>query len=203
MSKVVKLSDHPTTGFGLKRVAKRKNKSPEDYGQLNIFDTEVPSGKVVKLNAGSSFEEALTQDEMGNIDAAREAYKIAIRNGDRAADAYCNLGIIESQNNSIKAIDCFTRSLKTAPRHFQSHYNLANLYSEKKNYDLAKLHYEIAIEIAPDFPNAHYNLGLVLALMKDYQGAVVALNTYKKLAPPDELGKINDLILSLKRWLTD
>jgi len=203
MSKVVKLSDHPITRFGHKRVLKRKKRSPEDHGQLNIFDVDVPSGKVVRLNASSSFEEALTLDEMGNTEAAREAYQSAIRNGDRTADAYCNLGIIESRNNSIKAIDCFTRSLRVTPRHFQSHYNLANLYSEKKNYELAKLHYEIALEIAPDFPNAHYNLGLVLAMMKDYKGAVAALSIYRKQTPPDELGKTDDLIHSLKRWLTD
>jgi tetratricopeptide (TPR) repeat protein len=203
MSKVVRLSDHPATGFGHKRVRKRKKKSPEDYGQLTIFDTDVPSGKVVRLNAGSSFEEALTLDESGDTDAAREAYKSAIRKGDRSADAYCNLGIIESRNNSIQAIDCFTRSLRASPRHFQAHYNLANLYSEKKNYDLAKLHYEIAIEIAADFPNAHYNLGLVLALLKDYQGAIDALTTYRKLAPADDLGKTNDLINSLTRSITD
>ncbi len=196
MTKIVKLSDHPATGFGLKRVRRRKKKIPEDYGQLNLFDSQPPSGKVVQLSTGS-FEEALTKDEMGDVPGAKQAYRGAIKNGDRVADAYCNLGILESQNNSINAIDCFTRSLKVAPRHFQSHYNLANLYSEEKNYQLAKLHYEIAIEIAPDFPNAHYNLGLVMALMKDYRGAIKALTTYRKLAPSDELGKTNELIDSL------
>lgn len=203
MTKVVKLSDHPATGFGLKRVLKRKNKSAEDFGQLNLFQTSQPSGKVVKLTSGSWFEEALTLDEVGDIQGAMEAYRRAIRNGDRMADAYCNLGILESRNNSIKAIDCFTRSLKASPRHFQAHYNLANLYSEEKNYALAKLHYEIAIEIAPDFPNAHYNLGLVLALMKNFDAAVKTLSTYRRLAPPDELGKTTELIDSLRRSIIE
>ena len=155
------------------------------------------------MKTGNSFEQALTLDEAGDILGAKEAYKGAIKNGDRIADAYCNLGILESRNNSISAIDCFTRSLKASPRHFQSHYNLANLYSEEKNYALAKLHYEIAIEIAPDFPNAHYNLGLVLALMKEYQPAIETLSTYRKLAPPSELGKTNELIGSLRRSLLE
>lgn len=142
-------------------------------------------------------------DEQGEMEAARVAYRQAIKNGDRIADAYCNLGILESQNNSIAAIDCFTRSLKAAPRHFQSHYNLANLYSEEKNFALAKLHYQIAIQIVPDFPNAHYNLGLVLALMKEYQEAIEALKLFKKLAPPHELGNTNELIESLNRSLAE
>ncbi|GJM30737.1 MAG: hypothetical protein DHS20C17_33720 [Cyclobacteriaceae bacterium] len=204
MSKVVKLTNHPaSSGFGLKRVRRRKRKSPEDFGQLNIFDSERPSGKVVKFAAAKTFEEALTLDEQGEMEAARVAYRQAIKNGDRIADAYCNLGILESQNNSIAAIDCFTRSLKAAPRHFQSHYNLANLYSEEKNFALAKLHYQIAIQIVPDFPNAHYNLGLVLALMKEYQEAIEALKLFKKLAPPHELGNTNELIESLNRSLAE
>ena len=203
MSKVVKLASHAAaTGFGHKRVKRRKSKSLEDFGQLDLFKPQ-PEGKVVQFALGNSFEEALTLDEIGDVNGARLAYKQAIRNGDRAADAYCNLGILESQNNSISAIDCFTRSLKVAPRHFQSHYNLANLYSEEKNYPLAKLHYEMAIKIAPDFPNAHYNLGLVLALMKDYQAAIDALMAFRKLAPEEELGNTNELIKSLQRSLTE
>jgi tetratricopeptide (TPR) repeat protein len=203
MTKVVKLPNQHTSGFGLKRVRKRKKKSPEDFGQLNIFDVYKTPGRVVPLSAGSFFEDGLTLDEMGDVTGAKEAYKLAIKNGDRIADAYCNLGILESQNNSIKAIDCFTKSLKQSPRHFQSHYNLANLYSEEKNYVLAKLHYEIAIEIAPHFPNAHYNLGLVKVLMKDVKGAISALNTYKELAPPGELGNTAELVETLSRSLTE
>jgi tetratricopeptide (TPR) repeat protein len=203
MTKVVKLSSHPNNRLGLKRVRKRKKKSPEDYGQLNIFDSNTASGKVVPLAAEVSFEQALTYDEIGEVEQAKKAYRGAIKNGDRIADAYCNLGILESRNNSIHAIDCFTRSLKASPRHFQSHYNLANLYSEEKSYPLAKLHYSIAIEIAPDFPNAYYNLGLVLAMMKEYNQAVEVLSKYQSLAPIDELGNTNELIGSLKNSITE
>jgi len=203
MTKIVKLSSYPTTRLGLKRVRKRKKKTPEDYGQLNLFTPKVPTGRIIQLTSINSFEEALTLDEQGDLNGAREAYKRAIQVSDRVADAYCNLGILESQNNTIKAIDCFTRSLKSSPRHFQSHYNLANLYSEEKNYALARLHYEIAIEIAPDFPNAYYNLGLVLALMKIYSEAIRVLTKYKSLAPLDELGKTNELIGTLRRYLVE
>jgi len=203
MTKIVKLSTHPTTRLGLKRVRKRKKKTPEDYGQLNIFTPSKPTGKVVQFVSIGSFEEALNLDEQGDLEGASDVYKSAIQMGDRVADAYCNLGILESQNNTIKAIDCFTRSLKSMPRHFQSHYNLANLYSEEKNYALARLHYELAIEIAPDFPNAYYNLGLALALMKNYSEAIQILTKYKSLALPDELGKTNELIGSLRMSLLE
>ena len=203
MTKVIKLTSHPNTRLGLKRVRKRKKKSPEDYGQLNIFEAKQPTGKVVQLASEISFEQALTFDELGEIEQAKRGYKGAIKNGDRIADAYCNLGILESRNNSIHAIDCFTRSLKASPRHFQSHYNLANLYSEEKNYPLAKLHYHIAIEIAPDFPNAYYNLGLVLAMMKEYNQAIDVLSKYRNMTAVEELGNTNELIDSLRNSIID
>jgi tetratricopeptide (TPR) repeat protein len=158
---------------------------------------------VVQLSTGKSFDQALTLDELGEVEEAKRAYQDAIKKGDRVADAYCNLGILESRNNSIKAIGCFTQSLRAAPRHFQSHYNLGNLYSEEKSYTLARLHYGIAIEIAPDFPNAYYNLGLVLAMIKEYKEAIEVLSKYQSMASAEELGKTKELIDGLRNSLIE
>ena len=94
-------------------------------------------------------------------DRAEELYRRAIAEGDLVADAYCNLGIIASQAGRIaKAFDCFTKSLEHHSRHFESHYNLGNLYLEGDNLRLAKMHYELAAKINPTFPNLYFNLGL-------------------------------------------
>ena len=114
------------------------------------------------------------------------------------ADAYCNLGIIESlSGNHTKAIDCFTNSLKHNPRHYESHYNLANLYSEVSNYQLAKIHYGIAIEIEPEFPNSYFNLGLTLAMNREYKDAAEALNHYMSLTPTEEHSQTHQLVRQL------
>ena len=203
MAKIIKLNQPGNTRLGLKRVKKTKQKIAEDHGQLNLF-TPRPDGRVIKLSADSAFEEALKLDEAGDLEGARQAYQRAIKGGNRVADAYCNLGIIEFQlNDLIKAIDCFTKTIQQSPRHFQAHYNLANLYSEQKNYDLARFHYQVAIEIAPEFPNAYYNLGLVLALNKDYEGAIKVLVEYKSLCTPEDLGNTDELLESLNQSLEE
>ena len=70
---------------------------------------------------------------------AADSYRRAIAEGDCPADAYCNLGIIESKAGRMaKAFDCFTKSLEHDPRHFESHYNLGNLYFEEDNLRLAQ-----------------------------------------------------------------
>jgi tetratricopeptide (TPR) repeat protein len=118
------------------------------------------------------------------------------------ADAYCNLGIIESKTGrTAKAFDCFTKSLEHDPRHFESHYNLGNLYFEEDNLRLARMHYALAAEINPTFPNLFFNLGLVLALLDEKKGAVDAFLNFQRLAPPEERGNADGLISGLKRSL--
>ena len=195
MAKVVKFPVPTPEKFGFKPVRKKKAARPEKHGQLNLF----AGGKLVKLNHLSPFEEALMLDEQENP-KAREFYQKAIEAGDCIADSYCNLGILESQqNNYSKAIDCFTLCLKEEPRHFEAHYNLANLYAELGNFPLAKVHYQMSIELEPEFPNSHFNLGLTLAMNKEIEEAILSLLNYRRLAPPEDRSHVEELIENLSR----
>lgn len=184
--------------FGFKPVRK-KQASPKDKDpQLNLFT----GGKVVKLNQLSAFDEALMLDDQGNASKARELYQKAIEKKDSLADAYCNLGILESEaKNFSKAIDCFTLCLKEEPRHFEAHYNLANLYAEIGNLPLAKVHYQMSIEVEPEFPNSHFNLGLTLAMNKEIEPAIESLMNYRNLALPEDRLQAEELINMLARTL--
>ena len=195
MAKVVKFPVQTPEKFGFKPVRKKKATRQEKHGQLNLFS----GGKLVKLNQLSPFEEALVFDELANP-KAKELYQKAIEAGDCIADSYCNLGILESQEkNYSKAIDCFTLCLKEEPRHFEAHYNLANLYAELGNFPLAKVHYQMSIEVEPDFPNSHFNLGLTLAMNKEIEEAILSLMNYRRLAPPEDRSHVEELIENLSR----
>jgi Flp pilus assembly protein TadD len=63
------------------------------------------------------------------------------------------------------------------------------------------MHYTLAAEIDPAFPNLYFNLGLVLALREETKAAIDALEKYQLLAPPEERRKADDLITELKRSL--
>jgi tetratricopeptide (TPR) repeat protein len=195
MAKVVKFPIQPPEKFGFRPVRKKRAITPERPGQLNLFQ----GGKVVKLNQLTTFEEALLLDEHGD-ERAKDLYLKAIKEFDSVPDAFCNLGILESkQRNFSKAIDCFTLSLKEDPRHFESHYNLANLYAELGNLPLAKLHYQISIGIEPEFPNSYFNLGLTLAMNKEIEESVQALLTYKRLSGQEDNSQVDELIDNLLR----
>jgi len=165
---------------------------------LNLF----VGGKVVKMNSLTPFEEALLLDDMGDAAKARELYLKAIKVKDSLPDAYCNLGIIESEaRHYTKAIDCFTLCLKEDPRHFEAHYNLANQYAEIGNLPLAKLHYQMSIEIEPTFSNSYFNLGLTLAMNREVDEAIQALLNYRNIAAPEDRKQAEDLINMLTRTL--
>lgn len=186
--------------FGYKRVRQRA-KPAENPNQLHLFPQ--PTAQILSFASGlGCFEQALFMDERGDWQAA-ELYRKAIEENDCVADAYCNLGIIESKRGNIaKAFDCFTTSLKQNPRHFEAHYNLGNMYFDANDYRLAQLHYELASEVDPAFPNVHFNLALVQAINNDLPAAVTTLTRYQELVSDAEGRDVEELLENLRRSLT-
>ncbi len=186
--------------FGYKRVP-RRNRMAEDPSQLQLFAQA--TAQILQFASGlNPFEHALLLDEKGDPRAA-EMYLTAIAEQVCIADAYCNLGILESKAGRIaRALDHFTNSLKHDPRHSEAHYNLGNLYFEAEDFRLAQLHYEMAAEFEPSFPNVFFNLALVLSITNQLEGAVTALTRYQQMTSGDEARKADDLLNNLKKSLT-
>jgi len=198
MAKILKFPV-PASKLGFKRVKKRA--SADDHpDQLPLFPQ--PTAQILHfLPAMSRFEQALLFDERGDPKAA-ELYRKAIEEGDCVADAYCNLGIIESkQGNTARAFDCFATSLKHSPRHLEAHYNLGNLYFEVNDFRLAQVHYEMAGEVDPSFANIHFNLALVQAINNDLAAAITALGKYQALVSETEARIADELMQNLKKSL--
>jgi len=189
----------PASKFGFKRV-KRRAKAAQDPDQLDLFPKT--TAQILDFSSAlSRFEQALMLDERGDLKAA-ELYRKAIEEQDCVADAYFNLGIIESQKgNTAKAFDCFTTSLKHDPRHSEAHYNLGNLYCDVNDFRLAQIHYEMAKEVDPSFANVYFNLALVQAINNDFGAAISALARYQELVSKDEALNAEELLHNLKRSL--
>lgn len=185
--------------FGYARVGKRDRK---DRGQLDLF---VAGGKLIEFPAAGGpgpFEEALALEDGGDEAAARRLYEKAVAAGDSVPDAYCNLGVIESKAGGVEqAFHCFRNALKHDQQHWESHYNLANLYFDTEEFRPARVHYELAAEIEPEFRNIYFNLGLVLAIDEEFELAIDALSRYRKLAPGSSAGAAEDLLEHLRRSL--
>lgn len=193
MAKVIAFPISSLVKFGFKPVRKKRITDLEKHGQLNLF----ASAKIVNLNKLSPFEEALLLDEQHDA-RSKDLYLKAIRQHDSIADAYCNLGILSSEKKDFaQAIDHFSNSLKEDPRHYESHYNLANVYAEVGNLLLAKLHYQLSISIEPTFPNSYFNLALTLIMNSEKIEARQYLLEYKRLVSKSEQKQADELIENL------
>lgn len=195
MAQILKLPVAPSKR-GYRRVRRRCR--PDDPNQLDLFAQG--SAQIIDFTAGlSPFEQALISDERGESRAA-ELYQQAIEKEDCVADAFCNLGILETQRrNTVRAFDCFTTALKHDPRHAEAHYNLGNLYFESNDLRLAQLHFEMAAGVEPDFANAFYNLALVQAVADNPAGAASALGRYRQLVSEAEGRAAAEMIEELQR----
>lgn len=175
-----------TQGLTIKQI------EAELQGQMSLF-RQPEGGQVARLL--TPFEEALLLHEHGD-EKASEFYVEAINAGDNVAEAFCNLGIIElDRGHTIGALENFTQSLKNDPRHVEAHYNLANLYYDAGDFPLARLHYEAATQIEPNFSLVYYNLALVYHRLNNVRAATEALNRYKELEPTDEEIELVDQLL--------
>jgi tetratricopeptide (TPR) repeat protein len=193
---------HALTLF--RRVRELRNKGltarqieAELHGQLNLFPER--GGRLIPLPVRiSPFEEALILHEQGDKRAI-ELYSKAIHDGECISDAYCNLGILDYEENNIpKAFDHFTNALKHDPRHFESHFNLAHLYFEAGDFRLARLHYEFSAVIEPSNTSVHFNLGLISAIDGNLAGAIASLSKATQFATDEELVQIDELLVSLR-----
>jgi hypothetical protein len=59
----------------------------------------------------------------------------------------------------------------------------------------------MSIEIAPEFPNSYFNLGLTLAMNKEIDEAIQALLNYRNIAAPEDRRQAEDLVKMLSRTL--
>ena len=199
MARIFKLAGQSAERFGYKRAVRGRRGRKEMLGQMNLF---VGTARIVPLPTRlSRFEEALLLHERGDPSAAVK-YREAIREGDCVADAWCNLGILETQaEKNREALSCFSKSLQDDPGLFEAHYNLGNLHFELENLAAARVHYEIARSINKSYAQLYFNLGLVLASDGDLPGAIEALQRYRDLAPSDDAAKAEDLLQSIRENL--
>ena len=151
-------------------------------GQMNLFEAQLPGGTLIEFRR-NVFLQALQSQERHEQNA-RALFLKAVEEGQYVADSYCNLGLLEFEAGRLaQAVDSLTLALKHDPRHFEGHYNLGNVYLDAGQYKLAQLHYEVAREIEPTYPNLSYNLGVAYGLQGDWARSHECFVTYAGLAP--------------------
>ncbi|MDP6776608.1 MAG: tetratricopeptide repeat protein [Candidatus Latescibacteria bacterium] len=175
---------------------KRAGSRQTDRGQLSLFPAQI-----LALPVLNPYEQAVRFDEAGEAGKARALYLEAIGSNTNAADAHCNLGILESKDGrTVDALECFARALAVDPEHAESHYNMALVYLQEEDYRLARLHFELSYRLDPA-PQALYCLGVAHAFGGETGSAMEVLARYKDLVTEEEREKADALLEQLERQL--
>jgi tetratricopeptide (TPR) repeat protein len=135
-----------------------------------------------------------------NDPKAAMRFRQAVLEGDRPADAWCALGILELREGKKRgALTCYNRALKEVPRHALTHRQLGNLYYDLGEYNKARVHFHIASEIEPDVPAVHWSLAQLHMLHKAYGAAMNALVRYRSVADEEGQKRANALLARLRK----
>jgi len=85
----------------------------------------------------------------------------------------------------MELINIWKKKILETPNDPIAHYNLAVAYTKDYDFENALKHYNIAINLAPDFVNAYINSGSIYSLKKEYSRAIEYYNKALKFQPND------------------
>jgi cytochrome c-type biogenesis protein CcmH/NrfG len=104
-------------------------------------------------------------------------------------------------NRFPEAVDAYQKALEMDPKNTDVRVDMGTCYRSAGQPDKAAEEYRKAIAVNPGHPNAHRNLGIVLAFdLKNKREAIKEFEEYLRVAPnaPDAQ-KISQLIAELKK----
>ena len=116
-----------------------------------------------------------------------------------------------------EAIPEMEKELALNPLHALPNYVLGHIYAYRRDLEKASRHLQLAVEAKPNFVEARKQLGKVLSLMQDHQGAIhqlelattadpedasvhyILANVYKKMGLEDKVQKELQIFNRLKQ----
>lgn len=134
------------------------------------------------------FNQALQQQNIGDIQGALELYRQIIEIFPVLSDAYNNLAILlKGMRRLDAAIACLKRAILYAPATGPLYSNLGNLLWMNLEFDEAMAAFRRAVDLAPDRPETFHNLGLLHFSLGDYRAAVDCYDRSLALKPDSAL----------------
>jgi len=162
----------------------------EDYrNELTLWGktaAESPDNPRAQYNFGLALSDA------GNIPAAMERYRIALRIKPAYPEAHNNLGIALSDTGHwSEAMTEYLEAVRLDPRFAKAYYNLGNAFLHFDRLPEAIANYEEARRLSPDIPDFDYNLGTALAKEGRTEEAMTVFEHDLRFNPDDPLVHIN------------
>lgn len=122
--------------------------------------------------------------QRGDAKNAVKRLRRAVANDGDTLDYRINLGIVlESTGDFVAAYDCYAAALERAPRNGDILSRLAEAAKECNRYEDLASALSVLCAANPDYPDAHFLLGLTMNMLHRFEAAVEALHRATSLAP--------------------
>ncbi|MDR1440766.1 MAG: tetratricopeptide repeat protein, partial [Clostridiales bacterium] len=162
-------------------MAKKYAKSIEAYARA--ID-EYPANEDAYFNL--SFCHAMDYEDTGNLDEASKAFRALVEDMPENLHAWFHFGkCLLKMGETDQAIDCFLKIVVEDTTFYEGWYRLAIAYDERGLPDDAIRAYYTAIQIKPDFIDAHNNLGVLLSTLGRHAEAIKVLGGARRIDPSD------------------
>ncbi|MBK7450302.1 MAG: tetratricopeptide repeat protein [Anaerolineales bacterium] len=133
-------------------------------------------------DAVSAYNQGVTYESAGNVNAAIAAYRQAIELDPTYCDAMDNLALLLRQTDQVQeAIIWYQASIVIAPENEVSHLGLANTYMTLEQYDNALEEYNYLLKLDVNNPEGYYGAGRVYFAEENYKEAVVQFQKAEEL----------------------
>ena len=120
----------------------------------------------------------------GNVDAAIDCYKHAMKLNPNFADAHNNMGNLWAHKGDLKAaINCYEQAIKINPNFAAAYNNLGLSLADQGETELAIHSYQKAINVKPDHAEAYSNMGNALNSKGDKGAAIESYKQAIKIKP--------------------
>jgi Tfp pilus assembly protein PilF len=122
--------------------------------------------------AGVQVAMARSMERDGDLHGAQSTYQAAIRNDPQNVAALHRLALVQEKlGEGDAAEDLLLQAAKLAPGDPEIVCDLGYCYAVRENAAKARMCYEQALKLKPDFSRAHNNLGILLARQGDDENA--------------------------------
>ena len=126
----------------------------------------------------------VAQNSQGDLDAAIQSYKSAIKIKPDYAEAHNNMGhALNSKGDQVGAIKSYAQAIKANPAYVAAHNNMGLVQKDRSNFKLAIKSFNQAIKIKPDYVEAYNNMGTTLQDKGDLEGAINCYNKALSIQP--------------------
>ncbi|MEW4453086.1 tetratricopeptide repeat protein [Bremerella sp. JC817] len=156
--------------------AKAPNYPRAQYGVAKAYlELEEPDAALPYLQKAVQLDPAYAEacvalgklERRRNPELALRLFTQAVTVEPGMSEAHNNLGAMLAQSNPVSAQQHYQQAIALNGNNADAHNNLANLLARQGNLEEAIRHYEVAIEIRPDFPLASSNLDVVRQMARE------------------------------------